>query len=794
MNNWKFWRLLVLLALLAGFAWTLYTRGIVGRFGGTSAELATDYKTEHEWASREIAFDIEEMAAFANRREPKLSATPGLTPWDTDAFTPVAAAAFGDVSPASNDALVVDMYPRLVDLNVTVLVDASKAVSQQLASNMRDPHAHESAALVIGAFALREAADLYSDVRWALNRMTAHLAIARALRHNEAVSNDGALANVLHLALANHQERAMAALSALGTGTPGDPMHAWIRALGMRINSDWRVIAEPAAATRLEKLEYFRARRLTVSRERADKHLREVNEPLVAAFARIAQDSSSLGVEDGGQFVDGALALELEEAALAYQAVHGRAMPASLADALNHRATRLIDGAPQVLPWGAWAEFYQRHIGMNVGMVDSYVRHSLGGHDSANDRKRALDNQLGELTFFPVGTLRRTKGSEGTEADLTYLRQIIDLAATSPELIPVRAWQFAEFGSRYEPLPRVMPAFTSWFAPASSAVPFEAGIRLAKGLRPGADLEAIVKMAPHDATMLIELSKGGEQEPGVGYSRGLLANRHDYDLRAVDATLAAISDVEQRKALLRKGCALSTRDCLLLANALLYNGEEDEAAATYERALADPALDAIARAYDSKWLTMYYFRTRQFDKAKALADEAASTGSGAGYVTRGWLNEQTGDLDAAERDFLDYAERYDYLPPLVAFYYRRVEIEKNAAYQNKWDRWRAELFPNGLQPEPAELAGVPATGVFVNQDSAYSRHAGIRAGDIVVGLEGWRVDSVEQYQAINSFKDDPTVRLTLSRGGRLVKVEAKSPSRLFGTGLQTHPMRGWIKD
>ena len=84
--------------------------------------------------------------------------------------------------------------------------------------------------------------------------------------------------------------------------------------------------------------------------------------------------------------------------------------------------------------------------------------------------------------------------------------------------------------------------------------------------------------------------------------------------------------------------------------------------------------------------------------------------------------------------------------------------------------------------------------MFVNKDSEYSRAAGIRAGDIIVGLDGWRVDNNDQYQAILAFKDDPMLKLTVSRGGRLIKIEAKSPTRKFGTQLETHPMKGWIKD
>lgn len=91
------------------------------------------------------------------------------------------------------------------------------------------------------------------------------------------------------------------------------------------------------------------------------------------------------------------------------------------------------------------------------------------------------------------------------------------------------------------------------------------------------------------------------------------------------------------------------------------------------------------------------------------------------------------------------------------------------------------------------MTGTPKTGVFVYADSEASRKAGIRAGDIIVGLEGRRVDSSEQYRAINAFKDDePRVQLTLWRG-QLIKVDTQMPGRLFGTDIRTHPMKGWIQ-
>src|SRR5262245_5918583 len=207
MGTWKIWRLVILLPLLAGLAWTVRYRSPIGRSLADAATIVTPYKTEHEWAIRETANDIERMSAFANQRaaQPLAAQLPGV-PWEPDAFAALASAAFtGGGSPSVSHT---DFHASLTALDVRTLADASRETSRALASNMRDPRAHESAALVIGAFALRDAADQFTDVRWAMNRMTAHLAVARALRPDDQTSPDGAIATVILSTLSNHQARA----------------------------------------------------------------------------------------------------------------------------------------------------------------------------------------------------------------------------------------------------------------------------------------------------------------------------------------------------------------------------------------------------------------------------------------------------------------------------------------------------------------------------------------------------------------------------------------------------------
>jgi hypothetical protein len=793
MKRWPVVRLVVLFVLVATFAWVFFRSGSIGG-GHRILPIETPFKTERDWARQQIAADIEEMAAYADHRKPVVIATSaGLpeTAWDPQTFAGYARTAFKQ-STVQPSILTTDYYPQLTSVHVAPIAGAASAISKTLATNMRDPRAHESAALVIGAFALREAADRFTDVRWAMNRMTAHLAAARALREDDQRSPDGSIAEVILATLSNHQTRAMSLLRDLGSGTPPEPLNAWIRALSIRLTQDWRLLAEPASATRLEKLEFVRARRATVRRRRAREELNTVGEDHDADYSRIAQNSG-LGVQDGNEVILSALELELAEAAEAHVLVRQLPMPARLADALNHRATRLVTGAPDVLPWGAWAEFFQRHIAMNIGMVDSHLRHMQGDPEEADQARDDLDRRLGDLTYFPLGTLRRTKGRAGTEADLRYVSRVVELSASAPEIITCPSWIFFETGAKWEPIRTAMTKPGDWFTTPTKEMPYEAGVRSAGGWRViAADLNAVIEEAPYDRLLLQSASVGVANDPVVARARTFLAQRYDYDLGALDTALEQATNDDERLVLLKKSCALSSRDCAKYARFIADAGRADEAAKKYEEAFADPMIDSIALAADADWLINYYYRNKRTHDAIELADRAASSGSANGLENRAYLLERLGSIDEAERDYLQSATSYQWPAQLIGFYHRRVLAGNDPAYKAKYDKWVAEVFPRGMQPEAGSMTGPPKGGVYVTKDSERSRKAGIRAGDIIVGLEGWKVETFLQYAAINAFKEDPHMKLSIWRGS-LVKVEADQPGRLFGTSLADFPLKGHIQ-
>ncbi len=275
-------------------------------------------------------------------------------------------------------------------------------------------------------------------------------------------------------------------------------------------------------------------------------------------------------------------------------------------------------------------------------------------------------------------------------------------------------------------------------------------------------------------------------------AKKLLRQRSEYDLKASDIVLARITDESERAEVQRLACALTSRDCAALAWTLVWLGDEAGAVREYEKAFADPLMDSIALANDCGWLVNYYYRTKRHQEALELSERAAGSGALSGLNIRAYLLERLGRLDEAEGLYVDGADRYESPAQLLGFYYRQAVVASNPLYAEKWKRRLTDVFPDGLQPVPTSMPASPKKGVFVYTDNDRSRKAGLRTGDIIVGLEGWRVDNFKQYGAINAFTDDSHMKITAWRG-TLVQVETDLPGRLFGIDFRDHPVKGWIE-
>jgi hypothetical protein len=717
--------------------------------------------------------------------------------WSPARFGALAREAFGEPVRTTSVAPSGDLtvYRQLLNLGAGPLVTTSATVSRALAADMRSPQAHEAAALTLGAFALREAAGRFADTRWAMNRMTAHLAVAAALRGDGEPSNDGRLAVIVLSTLTNQQTRALAGLDALdatAAATDDDALAAWSRAIRTRITEDVRIISAPAAASLLEKREWFRASRAAGAQRSGLAMLDEIAAPYNADALRMIE-ASTAGVEDR-QAIEDAMQKERAEAAEVFERINARAIGDEWPSVLNTRATRLIGpSGPQVLPWGAWAEFAQRHLALFIGSDDAFYRHTIGSEHVADTEKHRLKAALGSLRIFPIATIFWTKGVAGGDADLGLINEAISGALAAPELVAPAPWAFLATGAHYETVRRGMPAPGTWFAATSTRFAYEASRRIKEGastVTPDAMLALSREMPYNDALASQYLrAKYGEHPPAAEVIRAY-GPKLEYSVRALRSARAfAQEESADQLRIAALACAANTAECIEYGRELATANREADAAASYERAFADPALDAVALSNSSSWLVSYYYRHGRTAAALQLAERAASTGAMRGSVTAAYLYERLGRSTDAEATYRAAATNYDDWPQLIGFYYRAVNIRHQTEFEQQWKISLARIFPDGLVSMTASNAQ-PEHGVVVTKDSVRSRKAGLQAGDIIVGLEGWAVANLQQYTTINAFFERDEVRLAAWRG-RLFTVSATAPNRLFGTELRSYPIAGW---
>jgi tetratricopeptide (TPR) repeat protein len=271
---------------------------------------------------------------------------------------------------------------------------------------------------------------------------------------------------------------------------------------------------------------------------------------------------------------------------------------------------------------------------------------------------------------------------------------------------------------------------------------------------------------------------------------GRVGPRLEYDVRLLRAARGyAGSDDAERLRLAKTACDLSAPECSAYGWELANADRASEAAASYERAFADPSLAAIALSNASGWLVTYYYRHGRTAAALALAERSSGTGSLQGLVTAGHLYEQLGRAEEAEAAYQSAARGYDDWSQLLGFYYRAVTVRKQLEFEPAWKTSLARVFPNGLAPVTTDEAK-PERGVVVTRDNEKSRKAGLQAGDIIVGLEGLRVDNLQQYTAINAFFEQEQVKAIAWRG-HLSLITGTTPNRLFGIDLRSYPIEGW---
>jgi len=789
--------------------------------------LESPYKTEEHWLVSQVASDLSGMAVFAAGRDgrrvtvasevdptgtatltiapadaPALHETIRLahSPWASEDYAPLAGRLVSSLgvrlAPADAADDGEELLGRLLDLRPEVIQREDDALSQALRERPSDPRLHEQAALLLGAFSLRESPGTFADPRHALCRMTAHLSFARALRATAPHGVSGVFAEATLAALGARGAEADTRIAALRTTAGASEVQAaWLRILRLRITQDWRGFPALKKASLAERLEWLRAAEPALGCDRALQLLQEAEAgpgPEID-WALILSRHPSVGV--GSSVLEYGLEATLAEVDAAWGRAHGGGLPPDQRIAALNEPAPLFVGSqgPRVIGWGGWAAVYQREVLSLLEKTQVHYRHALAVKSEADRHVATNTATYSGLTLFPV--LAACWEAEKPKPDRRLLEAAIRFVVERPELVNSPYWTGLQTKAKAQALPGRLPAAGAWFSTGCvRGTTFDVAVRgkTLPQLAAAPAVRALRVVSPADYDVAYHSLSVLGASLTVAQGEAAFGDRMQYDTRAMYwvTERAYVDDPAARLRLGNRMCELDPGWCEHVGQDCVELRDEACAVAAYER-MIEGARDRVTVSTLTGWLVKHYLRTGRRGRAREIAQMSADVGSASGMITMASFLEQTGRYDEAERTIQSRRERYPHDEPdsdLIGFYHRMAHVRKVGAYEARFAAATKDIFPRGLEKvDPASLAGPPADGaVFTSENPAMVRN-GVRKGDVVVAVDGWRVRTSEQYYEARAFDDDPDFRLIVWRDGKYVELPARRLFRSFGTQMEDYP-------
>lgn len=788
-------------------------------------------RSEQGWLTSEIGRQIAETAGFAKTgkgpRALRLEAeailrgrdayqfetkTSGGNPvsariqlanylWDPNNFTGLAKQLIGagaGATPHPRSAPDRELFQRLIHPSSEVLIREDKRLSDALTKQPLDPELHEEAALLVGSFALRHAAAGFYDVRRELCRMTAHLALARALDENSGPCGD--LAEAILCTLVGRQSAALEILQRVDRNrdtTGGLPLEAntiWIRALTMRNTGDYRKLDQPEHASLLERLEYVRALRSSVSSEAASNFLLQFPAERLSEWSNLIF-TGPLSISDGHLWLARAPGNELDETAAQYRSYSGqRFTDGEMAAALNAPPDRIKEPTKQparleVLGWGMWAGLHQRQLCQILDTTWLWLQDQLGVPEDAKEFKKAMTKRFSELELFPLVRMESEHDrSDVTEAD----RRLAKLWREKPELVPYEFWNSPASRLKRATGKAPLPHPISWFSPMFPlGTLYDVANRGESGFPrlTQTELDKLKAVAPYNNRVLYFQMRNAT--PPVKTPDELAAQFESvagYDAWSMEVLAnGVLADPDRYEAVFTRLCQLNPNQYVQLGKYLCEHKRDEAAAKAYQKAV-DLAPDRVHVSNSVGWLVDYYYTHNRKTEAFAVAEMAADVYSARGLETMARLCERDGRLPDAETHFEKAAKRYENWAELALFYVRhRSEPKYSAAFE----RIALKIFPKGEEPaDMSAMNGAPNDGVSLDGTNKTTQPLGLQMGDIVVAINGVRIRNKGQYFYKMDSAPSPKIDLVVwsSRVYRAVTVNL--PNRRLGVNISnfTPPM------
>jgi hypothetical protein len=187
-----------------------------------------------------------------------------------------------------------------------------------------------------------------------------------------------------------------------------------------------------------------------------------------------------------------------------------------------------------------------------------------------------------------------------------------------------------------------------------------------------------------------------------------------------------------------------------------------------------------------EWLINYYYDHGQQGNAMKVAKHGAEVYSSAGLNAILNLLVRMEKVAEAEEYGKKIQERYNDSGPLITFY-QMMAFKGDLGFKAKLAAAIKQVFPSGLQPVmPSSFEGPPMEGIQFAETNKTLALAGLSSKQVVVALDGYRVQNVEQYTTVRSFSKASKMVFIIWNGHVSQEVTAYQPGRRFGVNILSY--------
>lgn len=707
--------------------------------------------------------------------------------WDPATYQPwCRAVSSGPASPNAPGRR--EILTDLLTPDTATFLALDERLSAEMAKQPRQPDVYTDAALTLGTMAWFDGAGYFQDFRPLLNRMTAFLAVADALG---AKGKNREMAEILRLVLVHDQVTAVKKIAAARQVPNGLPT-AWLDALEVTATGDWRK-TEPTAASgpMLLQLAHFHVLAQNMGSNKAESFLKKLSKPTGASWVRYISQAE-LTVGQGHRYCPTLAGLESAEASTIAKSLgetaNWRGSYAEFVTKFDGRTSYERPPQDRVVGLQLWAGYTQRHFLQGAATLHNFLAHTLGMPDEAEKIADSMRTHFSSAYYYPFFAIKTEKARSAKFVEAQS--QAEEIARTNPAMVAPKLWAELKPESP-EGIARKAPDFHVFFNPElPRQTSFEAGKRIVE-IGVGDEnslplLESILVRCPYDYEMAVQTALVEGRPNNVEEKRMECDERfapiHHWALAWVIKD--SYDNPAKYERLLLGKTEWDPNAYIELSGYFQHRG--DIAKAEKYLLLAHDKVDAVYFANNCGFLVKEYAKHGRFEEAEAMAKEAADAYSAGGLATYAWLKEYRQQWPEAVKTYRAIDSRYEGSTTFVDYIVRRKAAGQGweSEYQSTFDGY----FPHGLEKVSLASFGKapPSRGVRFSKSNADLRKNGLSANDIVVSIDGFRVETRDQYFPLRGLSDSADMNFVIWDGQAYSEIKAHQPGRRFYVDVLTY--------